>query len=54
MAPGELLVNSESIAEKRSNTLSPTGTKQVCVVHINLHLIRLMGVIVYSQRASIP
>ncbi|XP_066178828.1 coiled-coil domain-containing protein 141 isoform X2 [Sylvia atricapilla] len=28
MAPGELLVNSESIAEKRSNTLSPTGTKQ--------------------------
>uniref|UniRef100_A0A8C3XEY6 Ig-like domain-containing protein n=1 Tax=Cyanoderma ruficeps TaxID=181631 RepID=A0A8C3XEY6_9PASS len=28
MAPGELLVNSESIAEKRSNTLSPTGTEQ--------------------------
>ncbi|XP_019145683.1 coiled-coil domain-containing protein 141 isoform X3 [Corvus cornix cornix] len=28
MASGELLANSESIAEKRSNTLSPTGTKQ--------------------------
>ncbi|XP_066045938.1 coiled-coil domain-containing protein 141 isoform X1 [Chamaea fasciata] len=28
MAPGELLVYSESIAEKRSNTLSPRGTKQ--------------------------
>ncbi|KAM4777096.1 coiled-coil domain-containing protein 141 isoform 5-T5 [Cyanocitta cristata] len=28
MASGEFLANSESIAEKRSNTLSPTGTKQ--------------------------
>uniref|UniRef100_U3JLG6 Coiled-coil domain containing 141 n=1 Tax=Ficedula albicollis TaxID=59894 RepID=U3JLG6_FICAL len=28
MAPGELLTNSESIAEKRSNTLYPPGTKQ--------------------------
>ncbi|KAF2987501.1 hypothetical protein EK904_002542 [Melospiza melodia maxima] len=28
MAPGELLANSESIGEKRGNTLSPTGTKQ--------------------------
>ncbi|XP_048166101.1 coiled-coil domain-containing protein 141 isoform X4 [Corvus hawaiiensis] len=28
MASGELLANSESIAEKRSNPLSPTGTKQ--------------------------
>lgn len=54
MASGELLANSESIAEKRSNTLSPTGTKQVCVVHINLHLIRLMGIIMYSQGNSTP
>lgn len=52
MASGELLANSESIAEKRSNTLSPTGTKQVCVVHINL--IRLMGIIMYSQGNSTP
>ncbi|XP_056352634.1 coiled-coil domain-containing protein 141 [Oenanthe melanoleuca] len=29
MAPGELLTNSESIAEKRSNTLYPPGTKQL-------------------------
>ncbi|XP_041259646.1 coiled-coil domain-containing protein 141 isoform X5 [Onychostruthus taczanowskii] len=28
MASGELLANSESTCEKRSNTLSPTGTKQ--------------------------
>ncbi|XP_017689675.1 PREDICTED: coiled-coil domain-containing protein 141 [Lepidothrix coronata] len=28
MVSGELLTNSESIAEKRSNTLSPTNTKQ--------------------------
>ncbi|KAM7049074.1 coiled-coil domain-containing protein 141 isoform 4-T4 [Acridotheres tristis] len=28
MAPGELLTNSVSVAEKRSNTLSPTDTKQ--------------------------
>lgn len=46
MAAGELLTNSENIAEKRSNTLSPKGTKQVCVFHLNLHLIRLMGIIV--------
>lgn len=45
MASGELLKISESV-EKGSNTLSPTGTKQVCVVHINLYLISLMGDIV--------
>lgn len=52
MAQDEFLANSESIGEKRRNTLSPTGTKQVCVVHINLHLIRLMGIIVYFQGSS--
>lgn len=54
MAPVELLANPESIGEKRSNTPSPAATKQVCVVPINLPLIRLMGTIVYPHGNSTP
>lgn len=37
MASGKLLTNSESITEKRNNTLSPTNTKQVSAVHVDFY-----------------